>query len=206
MSIIWGTLAGLLLYLEIVFHLSGFGWSRYNPIFTIMLIMAWSGIQTMLIGVLRGRLKKLFYYGFLWLAVIWTCVQLVYLRIFKQPLLWEAVFQGGGDALTNYWREALAGVLGALPFLLLFILPAAVIGIVIHKKKWQLPQFTGLQILRTAVISVVGIVGCGVTLEVGKVLQADFYEDYSEFYDPLGVTETMGVLPTLQRDYRLPKL
>lgn len=200
MSIIWGTLAGLLLYLEIVYHLSGFGWSGCNPVYTIMLILAWSGIQTMLVGVVKTRFKKLLYYFFIWFAVVWTGVQLVYLRIFKQPLLWEAVFRGGGDALTNYWREALDGVLGALPFLLLMVLPAVVIGIVIHRTGWQLSQFTGLQILRTIMIVVAGSAGCVVTLEVGKAMEADFYEDYDEFFDPLGVVETMGVLPTLQRD------
>ena len=200
MSIIWGTLAGLLLYLEIVYHLSGFGWSGCNPIYTIMLILAWSGIQTKLVRVVKTRFKNLLYYSFIWFAVVWTGVQLVYLRIFKQPMLWEAVFRGGGDALTNYWREALDGVLGALPFLLLLVLPAVVIGIVIHRTGWQMPQFTGLQILRTIVIVVAGSAGCVVTLEVGKAMEADFYEDYEEFFDPLGVVETMGVLPTLQRD------
>lgn len=200
MSIIWGILAGLLLYLEIVYHLSGFGWSGCNPVYTIMLILAWSGIQTMLVGVVKKRFKKVLYYFFIWIAVVWTGVQLVYLRIFKQPMLWEAVFRGGGDALTNYWREALDGVLGALPFLLLLVLPAVVIGIVIHRTGWQLPQFTDLQILRTIVIVVAGSAGCVVTLEVGKAMEADFYEDYDEFFDPLGVVETMGVLPTLQRD------
>lgn len=200
MSIIWGILAGLLLYLEIVYHLSGFGWSGCNPVYTIMLILAWSGIQTMLVGVVKKRFKKVLYYFFIWIAVVWTGVQLVYLRIFKQPMLWEAVFRGGGDALTNYWREALDGVLGALPFLLLLVLPAVVIGIVIHRTGWQMPQFTGLQILRTIVIVIAGSAGCVVTLEVGKAMEADFYEDYEEFFDPLGVVETMGVLPTLQRD------
>ena len=200
MSIIWGSLAGLMLYLEVIFHISGFGWSRFNPIYTITLILAWSGAQTMLIGVLKGKAKKIFYYSFLWIGVIWTCVQLVYLRIFKQPLLWEAIFRGGGDALTNYWREALEGVLGATPFLILFMLPAVIICIVMHKTKWEFPQLNWIQIIRSAVIFGAGVTGNVVTMEVGRATQADYYEDYHEFYDPLGVTETLGVIPTLQRD------
>lgn len=200
MMIVWGTIAGLLLYLELVFHFSSFGWGRYNPVFNVMLIIAWSAALTMFVGVVRGKLKKIIYYSFVWIGVVWTSAQLVYLRIFKQPLLWEAIFRGGGDALTNYWREALDGVLGALPFLLLLFMPGVAIGIVFHKTKWQLPQFSGLQVMRTAVMFAVGIAGCIVTLEVGKTVGADFYEEYDEFFDPLGVTETMGVLTTLQRD------
>lgn len=200
MSIIWGSLAGLLLYLEIVYHFSGYGWSNCAPVYTITLIVAWSGIMTLLIGVVKGRIQKIVYYGFMWMAVIWNCVQLVYLRIFKQPLLWEAIFRGGGDALTNYWREALDGILGALPFIFLFMLPVIVLSIVLHKKKWVFPQFASLEIMRTTVICVAGITASVVTMEVGGALQADYYEDYKEFYDPLSVAQTMGVLPMLQRD------
>ncbi len=203
MYMIWGSLAGLLLYLEIVYHLSGFGLSGCNPVYTITLIAAWSGVQTMLIGVLKGRWKKAAYYCFLWIAVIWYSVQLVYLRIFKQPLLWEAVFRGGGDALSNYWREALEGLLGALPFVLLFLLPAIALGVVLHKSEWKFPDFSGKQLLATGILGVAGIAGSLITMEAGRYLEADYYEEYSEFYDPLGVAENMGVLPLVQRDTML---
>lgn len=200
MCVLWGTLAGVLLYLEIVYHISGFGLSEWNPVYTITLIMAWSGIGTLMVGAVKGRLKKFFYYLFLWLMIIWTCVQYVYLSIFKQPLLWEAMFRGGGDALTNYWRETLAGVIAALPFLALMILPGVIIGIVLHKCKWEFPDFELLQYLRTALIIVLGIVGEIVVMTVAGTLEADFHEAYTEFYDPLSVAEGMGFLPMLQRD------
>ena len=37
-------------------------------------------------------------------------------------------------------------------------------------------------------------------MEVGKSADAEYYEDYHEFYDPLTVARTMGVLSMLQRD------
>lgn len=200
MRIIWGSLAGVMLYLELVYHFSGYGFSRYVPALTIALMLAWTGVETLLVGLVKGRLKKLCYYGFIWIAEIWCCVQLVYLRIFKQPLLWEAVFRGGGDALTNYWREALTGVVSAMPFLLLLLMPGILIGIVMHRTKWVFPKYTVRQFVGTAVIIVSGIAGGVVTLEVGRAVQADYYEDYQEFYDPLSVARSMGVLPMLQRD------
>ena len=66
--------------------------------------------------------------------------QLVYMHIFRQPLLFAAAATGGKDALTNYWREALEGILAALPILILLMIPPIVIGIVLHKKKWEFPS------------------------------------------------------------------
>ena len=195
MFVLWVTLAGTAVWLELAYHFSGFGWTVFNPVYSIMLIVAWSGVWTLLIGLLKGRVKKIIYYVAIWLPVLWFCAQLVYLRIFKQPLLWVAMIQGGGDALTNYWREALDGLLKALPFLILFMLPAIFVPILLKRHGWQIPQFTSLQIMRTLVVVVAGVAGSFVWLEVGKLAGWDFYEEYHEFYDPLTVAEDMGVFP-----------
>lgn len=200
MLIIWGMLLGQLLYLELIFHICSFGWNMSNPVFAILFSIAWSGGQALVVGLVKGRWKKVFFYGFIWLSVLWVGVQLVYFRIFRQPLLWEAVFKGGSDALTNYWREALAGVLGALPYLLLLLLPAVAIGMILHKIKWHFPRVTRLEMLRTGLVTLLGLFSCLTILEIGKFLDTDFYQDYHEFYNPLGVTETTGVFPTLLRD------
>ncbi len=200
MLVIMGTLAVLLLYLEMIYHISGFGWSAWNPVYTIALIVAWSGIGTLIVGVLKGRIQKIVYYFFVWLAIIWACVQYVYYSIFKQPLLWEAIFRGGEDALTNYWRESLNGVLAAIPFLALMVLPGIVLGVTFHIIKWEFPTFGQLDYLRVAVIIVLGIAGEIVVMQIGKSIEADFYEEYAEFFDPHTVAEEMGFLPTLQRD------
>ena len=201
MLILWCSLAGLMLYLELVYHFSGFGWSGFWPVYLIMLITAWAGVETIIIGVLRKWLKKFAWYLALWLPVVWTGAQLVYLRIFRQPLLWEAMFRGGGDALTNYWREALDGILRALPFLILLILPAVALPLVLkrvrvragswnrRKVKWDLPTLSLTQVMQAAAITAVGIAGSVVVMQVGKYLDADYYEVYDEFYDPLTVAE-----------------
>lgn len=203
MLILWGSLAGLAIYLEIIYHISSFGISFGNPLYALGLIVAWAGVKTMLVGVIKGRWKKIVFYVFLWFSILWTALQLVYFSIFKQPLLWEAIFTGGQDALTNYWREALMGILKALPFLLLLILPGVAAGIVLHKKKWALPDFRGIHLLRMAVISVAGFAFSFVVMQVGKAIEADYYEEYTEFYDPLTIAQDMGVLPLLQRDTTL---
>ena len=201
MIVLWGTLAGMAVWLELVYHFGGFGWTAFNPIYALMLIIAWSGAWTLLIGLIKGKIQKVIYYIAIWLPVVWTGAQLVYLRIFKQPLLWEAMIRGGHDALTNYWREALAGLFGALPLLILLMLPAIAVPVLLVKRfDWQMPQFTNLQIMRMLVVVAVGAAGGFVTMEIGKSAKLDFYEEYHEFYDPLTVAGDMGVLPLIHGD------
>ena len=200
MLVLWGTLAGLAFWLELVYHFSGFGWTLFNPIYGIFLIIAWTGIWTLLIGILRGKPKRIVYYTALWLPVVWTSVQLVYLRIFKQPLLWRMMVMEGENALTNYWREALIGIGKTLPFIILLMLPAIVLPLLLKRHNWQLPQFTHLEVMRTLVIIVAGTAGSVVVLEIGKLTNLEFYEEYHEFYDPLAVAENLGVLPLFHGD------
>ena len=200
MFVLWGILAGVAVWLELVYHFSGFGWSAFNPFYVIFLIIAWAGIWSLLIGVLKRKPKRIVFYIALWLPAVWTSAQLVYLRIFKQPLLWEAIIFRGGDALTNYWRETLAGIVGALPFIALLILPAVVVPIILKRNRWKLPQFSSLHVMRALVVILAGIVSSVVVMEIGRIAELDYYEEYDEFYDPLTVAESMGVLSTFHGD------
>lgn len=200
MFLIMGTLAGILVYLEMVYHICSFGFSSCNPVYMLLLVTFWAAGETLIVGILRGRWKKIAFYFFIWFSLIWTAVQVVYLRIFKQPLLWEAAFRGGGDALTNYWREALDGIIGALPILLVILLPGIAIGLLFHLKKWEFPNFTQLQVLRTSVILVIGVTGCFVVMQIGRFTKQDYYENYQEFFDPMTIAENMGMWPMLERD------
>lgn len=200
MLLLWGSLAGLLLYLEIVYHISGFGLAPGNPLFALLVILSWASLETLVVGCLRGKAKKIVYLVFVWFSIVWTGAQTVYLHIFKQPLLWEAVIQGGQDAVTNYWREALTGILEVSPVLLLLLLPGVVFCTLLCKKKWTLPQFGTLQVMRTAVAVTASLAAFVVELEAGRLLKANYYEDYTEFFDSLTVAEHLGVHACLQRD------
>lgn len=200
MLILWASLSGLLLYLEVVYHFSSFGFQLSNPIFTIFVVITWASVETLIVGILRGKLKMILFQIFFWWSIIWTGAQCVYLHIFKQPLLWEAIFNGAQDALTNYWREALLGIAEVSPYLLLLILPGVILEILLIRRKWKLPDFGSMQVMRTAVLIVGGLAACVIDLEIGKALTANYYENYIDFFDPLTVAEEMGVHPTLQRD------
>lgn len=200
MLVLWSTLAGYALWLELVYHFSGFGLTVMNPVYMLLLIVTWSGIWTLFIGLLRGIPKKILLYLVMWIPAIWTSAQLVYLRIFKQPLLLDAIIQDGQDALSNYWREALDGILRASPFLLLLLLPAIVLPILLQRGGRELPAFGSLEVMRSLALILSGIAGSIVVLKVGEIADFDYYAEYHEFYDPLTVAEDMGVLPTFYGD------
>ena len=61
MFVLWSNLVVYALWLELVYHFSGFGLTEMNPALTLFLIVAWSGIWTLLIGLLNGKLKKIVY-------------------------------------------------------------------------------------------------------------------------------------------------
>ena len=200
MLILWGTLMGNALWLGLIYHFTGFGWTSFNPIYTIFLTACWTGVWTLCIGLLKGKIKKILFYISIWLPALWTATQLVYLRIFKQPLLWNAMIYGAPDALTNYYREALWEILQSVPYIILLMLPAIVVPILLRRHAWKIPQFTSLQVMRMLIIVQVGIGGSMIVLEIGRSAELEFYEEYHDFYDPLVVAENMGILPLFHRD------
>ena len=197
---LWGALAGILLYLEIVYHLGCFGFTACNPVFALTLVITVSAVQALVIGAVPKKGKKAVFWILQALQFVLFAAQLVYLSIFRQPLQWEAAVRGGGDALTNYWREALDGILNASPFLLLMALPMIAAGLLFHFKKWMLPVFHSIEMLRTMLVAGVGVILSVMVILIGKYIDADYYEDYQEFFDPLTVAENMGVLTMVQRD------
>ena len=187
--------------MEVVYHLGCFGFSPGNPAFGLLLIVVIAGVQTGIIGSIPGKQwKKRFFWIFTVAEYILVVAQMVYMNIFKQPLLLEAVFQGGQDALTYYWREALMGIWKTSPFLLLLAVPLVAAAILFRVKGWQLPQFHMIEKLRAALITGTGIVLAVAVILIGKIVGADYYEDYTEFFDPLTVAEDMGVFTMAQRD------
>lgn len=196
----WGVLAGILLYLEIVYHLGCFGLTAANPLFAVTLIITISAVQSMIIGCVPKKGKKAAFWIMEALQYVLFAAQLVYLSIFRQPLKWEAAVRGGADALTNYWREAFEGILKASPYLILMAIPMIGAGILFHLKRWRLPVFHSMEKLRTMLAAGVGVILAFMVIFIGKYIKADYYEDYHEFFDPLTVARNMGVLTLVQRD------
>ncbi len=189
-----------LLYMELVYHFSCFGLAGYQPILMLTSSLIWAGLGTLLTGFIRKKGNKVILWCLQILGFLIFASQVVYLKIFKQPLLIAAIKNAGGMALKNYWREALAGILSASGFLLLLAVPLIVTGILL-KIKWLTMNSHSLK-GRIASVGVFtgGVLSFILVLLVGFFLKADFYGEYREFYDPYASMERFGVLASLQRD------
>ena len=188
-----GILFGFLVYMEIIYHLGCFGFTGGNPVFLLSLILLAASLETLLIGILKGKWKKRVFWFIVCLEYLLYAAQFVYMSIFKQPLQIEMAIKGGGDALTNYWREALTGILEAMPFLVLMAAPLIAVAVLLRRKMLHFPNFRSLQVMRALVSAGIGLIACVVFLMVGRYIGADYYEEYSEFFDPLMVTRRLGV-------------
>ncbi len=196
----WFVYAGILIYMETVFHLGCFGMQGMNPIFTIGLIALISALQFLIGGCFSEKGEKRASRIMLWLQYIVFAAQAVYVRIFRQPLRLRAVFLGGQDALTDYWREALAGLLRTLPLLLLLVLPILALELFRKQKKWCPGKLHGMKKLRMVLAASLSLLYCICVILVGGKAGADYAEDYREFYDPETVMRNMGVVVMAQRD------
>lgn len=196
----WILFWGSLMYMELVYHFSCFGLAGYQPLLMFFSSLIWAGLGTLFTGFLRKKGNRVILWCLQILGFLIFASQIVYLKIFKQPLLIAAIRNAGGMAIKNYWREALAGIFAASGFLVLLAVPLIVTGILL-KVKW-IPLHSHSLKGRLAGIGVFsgGLLGFFAVLFAGFLLQADFYEEYREFYDPYASMEQFGVLASLQRD------
>ncbi len=205
---VWLVYAGILIYMEIVFHFGSFGAQGVNPVFTLGLISLIAALQSFIGGCFSEKGEKRASRIMLWLQYIVFAVQAVYFHIFRQPLRIRAAFLGGQDALTNYWREALIGLLQTVPILLLLVLPIITLELLRKLKRWCPRKQHGVKKLRVALMAWMSLLYCICAIMIGNIVSADYAEEYREFYDSETVLRSMGVAVMIQRDgvYELESL
>lgn len=89
---LFGYIVGTMLYMECVYHLGCFGFTACNPIFTIMLIVTLSALETLIIGSVPKKWKRKVFWTISVLYLLLYSVQMVYFHIFRQPLLWGQLY------------------------------------------------------------------------------------------------------------------
>lgn len=196
----WLVYAGLLFYFEAVFHLACFGLHGGNPVFLAGLVTLIAAVQALIGGSLPQKAGRAAFWVMALSEYLIYAVQAVYFHVFRQPLQLAAVFMGGQDALTNYWREALTGLVETLPLLLLLALPLIGAAAAGRLKKWDLKSLQGIQKLRMGLLAWAGLLYSVCCMIIGDTLHADYAEEYLEFYAPSAVMERLGVLAMVQRD------
>lgn len=189
-----------LIYMEVVYHLACFGFTACNPLLMLPSVLFFAGLSALLIGFFRKKAGRVILWCFLSIDFLLFASQVVYMKIFKQPLLIAAIKNAGGMALKNYWREALQGILAASPFLLLLALPLFLTGFLLKKKYLRLGSHKLRERVMAASMPFAGLVLLAVVLFAGYKLEAEYFEDYKEFYDPQAAIEQFGVTASIQRD------
>ena len=197
-----------LLYMEILYHIGCSGLTPVNPLIAIPVWILFAGLASLITGLFHKKGNRIVFFTILSLTWLLFASQLVYMKIFKQPLLMAAVTNGGKDALTHYWREALTGILHASGWLLLLALPIAA-AVLLSKKhradnKRLLPleRHTKKERLINAAITAGGLCSFFLVCVIGFSAKTEYYENYSEFYNPHGVISVYGVMPSVVRELR----
>ena len=188
------------IYMEFIFHLYFWKDIRVSIFPALAVIAVFSLLQSFLLSFLKGRANRIFFWIFLVLDYLLYASQMVYRTIFKQPLLLDAAVQGGGDALTNFWREALQGIVDA--GLGLAALALGILWTIISMQIWK-PESVAMTGKRVAAhlgcIAGACVVLYGSMFSVFK-LSPDLYTEYQEFGYPDDVLERFGVSALFLRD------
>ena len=82
----WIIYAGILLYMEIVFHFGCFGPQGGNPVFTIGLIALVACIQALISGIQQKKWRRRVFWILTVPEYFVFAAQAVYYKIFRQPL------------------------------------------------------------------------------------------------------------------------
>ena len=197
---ILGLFIGTLLYMELVYHFACFGFVAFNPIFVLPLCLLFAGLSVLLTGFMRKKVNRIIFWCFLAIDYLLFASQLVYFKIFKQPLLLAAITNTGTAAVTNYWREALHGILQAAGYLILLALPLIAAGFLLKFKKINLKSHSYKERMISVSVFGAGLLVYLIVLVSGYFAKADYYEEYSGFYDPEGIISEYGVESSIVRD------
>ena len=191
--------AAALLYLELVYHLITDGSLLFSIIFLIPVVLFLASAESMVIGFCGKKPGRVLFYVLLGVEFVFYFAQLVYFSIFKQPLLFAAVGNAGADALTNYWRETLTGIVNNWYGLLLMLVPI-VVGIVLDKKGVLTFEKTDISAgMFSLMWDVIAVCLGAVVLFCGYYTKAEFYHDYQGYYDPLSLVDSYGLSPVMVR-------
>ncbi len=192
---------GTYVYMEAVYHLGCFGFVGFQPIIAVPVWIAWSALASFLMGFLRKKSNKIIFWFCMAAVYLTFASQLVYMKIFRQPLLVSAIVNTGKDALTNYWREALTGILHAFVYLLLLAVPLVAAGLLLRFRKIRLKSHTSRERIENGALLAGGLILYILVLVGGYFGNTLYYEDYGGFYDPEGVITRYGVAPSVLRDF-----
>lgn len=190
-----------LIYMELIYHVAGFGVTGINPILMIPGAIFWAGVCTFSTGFLKSRFNKALFWIEQTIFFLFFATHLVYFSVFRQPLLISAVENAGVMAVTTYWREILSALLKVSPFLLLLAIPFVAAGVLMKTKVLSLTAVSLKERCANLAVIACSVLLFQTALWVGSDIYAPYYEEYESFYDPETCAESLGVMVLTQRDF-----
>ena len=188
------------IYMEYIFHLYFWRDVRISLFPALAVILVVSMLQSFLTNLVKEKGRKVVFWIFMGFDYLLFASQLVYRSIFKHPLLIDAIIYGGGDALTNYWREALQGILDA--GLGIVALSLCIMWTFVVLKIWK-PEpvvMNGKRYISYAAKLIASMVVLYCSLFGLMKLAPDSYAEYQEFGYPEDILENFGVTAFWTRD------
>ncbi len=193
-----------LVYMELLFHFYVLHTADINLVYPILFALGYGIIITVPLLILKGKLCRILSYVFMIPIWFFFNLQLVYFNIFKTFISVYSITQNAGD-VTEFWREALNGILRSLPCILLLSLPIAAL-IICYKKKWlrvdeRVDRRTLIIVGITAVVFNIAVAKGAVALSGDSPHEVnDLYND--SFILDLGI-DKMGVMTSTMLDVKM---
>ncbi len=129
-----------IIYMELVLKIASYQQPfNIGLLYMFLFSLAFGFLLTMLCTLFQPKTNLLIAKGvsvFLWL---WFSTQAVYHSIFKTFMVVYSI-QGGGEAITNFWKAALNGIWRTSPFILLLFIPTLML--LLFGKKFLKPRKT----------------------------------------------------------------
>lgn len=123
----WLYFPAMLIYLETAMHLYAFRTLKGIGL-PLLFAAAIGSLLTAVCTFFRPKTDKILAWAFSGLLFLMFSVQAVYFKIFKTFLTLSSM-QGAQDAVTDFWKSALTGILNTLPMLLLFAVPGVLFAV-----------------------------------------------------------------------------
>lgn len=123
----------LFVFMELFFHVYYYGSLQATVIYAVIFAAAYGGFVTFASMLFCEKANRIVAYVLLTVVCIMFNLQLVYGKICRTFISMNSVQQNLGDA-TEFWKEALKGILGCLPGVLVLLVMPFVLLKILRKK------------------------------------------------------------------------
>ncbi|MGI6095028.1 MAG: LTA synthase family protein [Lachnospiraceae bacterium] len=201
--------AASLFYMEMIYHLGSFALTGMSLLLLVPAVLVLAAVETGCIGLFRCRQQVeedspvserkvngnlVLFWIIQGVQYLLFSSQLVYFHIFKKALLFSAVVNIGGAALTSFWKETLNAVFQCSGYLLAMAVPMMAGAYLLRKKKLTLYPYDVRTYKEIAGYFMIGVAASVISLAGGYFRENGFYEEYQGMYAPETIVKRHGVL------------